>query len=141
MQIDPVYFPFLLPIFFLAMFFVAGWALAWVGGWQRLTEKYRSRQDFRGKIHSFVSGSFGWVRYRSALRVGWSEEGIFFSVFFLSRVGHDPLLIPWEVIQKAELKKGFFGPALYLHIEQENVRIKILGDEAKKIFDFFQQLP
>lgn len=71
--------------------------LAFAGGWRALARAYPAP-------HAPPDG--GWVereallsgraRYKNVLRLCASDEGVFLSVAPPFRIGHPPLLVPWE---------------------------------------------
>jgi hypothetical protein len=70
--------------------------LAWIGGWSRLAQDYRSYDDFGGALWRFQYGWFGGVRYKGVLTFGTDAKGLYLSVLVLFRPGHPPLLVPWR---------------------------------------------
>ena len=96
-------------LFFLI--FVGGWILvshlvARIGGWTVLSTFYRLSSPFDGERWRFQSGEMRWkVGYNSCLTLGVNASGVYLSVFFLFRLGHPPLFIPWADISVKE-KKG-----------------------------------
>jgi hypothetical protein len=92
-----LYFLLLIP----AAAFLLCWVLASVSGWTRLTAQYREKQH-SGKSRSaenerahMRTARIGAINYHSVLSFTCTDDGLRISVFFLLRVGHPPLFIPW----------------------------------------------
>lgn len=92
------YFPFL---------FIAGWVggcflLSLIGGWWSLATEYKLEGDFDGKKLWFRSGRLGMTGYGACLVLGAGSQGFYLSVLPLFRLGHPPLLIPWQDVEVSE---------------------------------------
>ncbi|ODT72466.1 hypothetical protein ABS71_07745 [bacterium SCN 62-11] len=104
--------PFVFPLAFGTMWVTILSLLSFTGGWQRLARRWArsakpdSRQLFRA---SWVSGSLGWVRYRSCLWYELYPEALRIGVFMLFRLAHPTLVIPKEEIRDLEVRPGWFG--------------------------------
>jgi hypothetical protein len=99
---------FLIPI---AAFLVLGPAI-WVfvcallsvlGGWRALSQVYRSTlpASFPPPRHvfKFQNATLRWgTNYKGILTFGVDDTGLHLSVFFLFKIGHPPLFIPWRDI-------------------------------------------
>lgn len=72
--------------------------LAWIGGWHALAKAYPARIAPHGHAFPSVSGRVGIVSYRHTLSVHVAPEGLFLSTAIFFRIGHPPLLIPWQAI-------------------------------------------
>jgi hypothetical protein len=84
-------------IFFLVVWLGISVLLSAFGGWLLLARNYRHRGTFTGSRHLFVSGQMRrFVSYSSCLIVGSGPEGMYLSILFPFRVGHPPVLIPWQ---------------------------------------------
>ena len=100
--------PGLFALFFIAMWFAVCYLIAALGGWRLLAEQYRLAEPFVGKKWYFRSASFRrFVSYGNALTVGANERGLYLAVLAPFRLGHPPLLIPWQRVQKA--RRGVFN--------------------------------
>jgi hypothetical protein len=74
--------------------------LAYISGWMKLATFYRSSQEVNeGQAFNFQSA---WMRsigfYNHCVTMTATANGIFISVWFLFRIGHSPLFVPWEDI-------------------------------------------
>jgi len=74
-------------------------------GWGRLAKAYATDLPRTGRTFRFVSGAIGMSNYSNALTVSIEPEGLRLAVPFLFRVGHPPLLLPWDEIQSIERQK------------------------------------
>jgi hypothetical protein len=92
---DPRY----LFISFLALWIGVEIGVAQIGGWGELSRFYRSSNPFDGRRWHFRSGRMRMMMsYKNCLTVGSSPEGLYLAVFFLFRIGHPPLFVPWQDI-------------------------------------------
>ena len=84
------------------LLFVGFWAAICLGmahlGWAKLARYYRASESFDGERLFFRSAQVGQSSYRNCLTMGAGPRALHLSVFFLFRVGHPPLLIPWADI-------------------------------------------
>ena len=104
--------PVVFPIVFGMMWVTILTLLSFTGGWHRLARRWarpenpESRRLFRA---SWVSGSMGWVRYRSCLWYELYPEALRIGVFLLFRLCHPTLYIPREEIRELDVRKAWFG--------------------------------
>ena len=134
-----VILPILLAGFFL-LFPLFWMFIIWVVsqmGWQALARSYRMHGEFYGETRTFQSGVLNrWVNYNNVLIVGWNGEGLFLHVFFLFRINHPPIFIPWEEIARSEMDSWFWFKRLRLHTADRRApMITLYGGIAKIIFD------
>jgi len=76
--------------------------LSIVGGWQRMASTYAARREPHGTSFWWQTGSVGLVSYKGTLNIHVAQEGLFLSVPLLFRIGHRPLLVPWQAINQVE---------------------------------------
>jgi len=99
--------------FFLA--FISFWIgisflVAHIGGWTNLGTFYRLSGSFNGECWRFQSAGLRWkVGYNNCLTVGVNPSGLYLSVFFLFRIGHPNLFIPWADISVTWGKRGLLS--------------------------------
>jgi hypothetical protein len=88
--------------------------IAKLSGWARLTRHYRADAPFDGARFHFQSAGmrFG-MNYGGCLTVGVNRMGLYLAVWFLFRIGHPPLLIPWRDITMTERKKFFIQQVVF----------------------------
>ena len=100
-------------LFFVA--FVGLWigislSVARLGGWATLATIYRLSGSFNGDCWRFQSGELRWkIGYNNGLTVGANPTGLYLSVFFLFRLGHPDLFVPWADISVTPGKRGFLS--------------------------------
>lgn len=95
------------------------WLLGRLGGWDRLARRYRApagRRPREGQFEFIGSGAFGLGQYNGCLMAGATPVGLYLAMWFPFRVGHPPLLIPWEAIRNAETRRVFWSQRLILRI-------------------------
>lgn len=103
------------PIFFIGMWCMVGYKIA-QHGWSDFAKLYRVNKLPQGPTYWMQSGSFNWQgSYARAINIVISPEGIGFSMIFLFRCGHPPLLVPWSNVTAVE-EKGFTFLLRYLRI-------------------------
>ena len=77
-------------------------AIASVGGWSRLAERYRAeREPFDGPRWTSSFLEIGWCGYNGCVIYRVAPEGLYIAVWAIL-VGHPPLLIPWGDIRVLE---------------------------------------
>ncbi len=94
-----------------------------------MAENYRLTTPFSGKKWRFCSAAFRrFVGYGSVLTVGANRDGLYLSMLFLFRLGHAPLLIPWQHVKKLKPSAfSVFSQPLALG-EHTPVRVQISKD-------------
>src|SRR5690349_18884318 len=73
-----------------------GFLSAAVGGWRALARHYAASEPFYGNRFWFRSGQLGLISYGACLMPGANMRGIYLSVFFPLRIGHPPIMVPWQ---------------------------------------------
>lgn len=82
------------------------WLISYFSGWQRLAALYPARTAPTGQRFS-TDARIGVTRYGGNVYVDVSSEGLFLSVMFAFRIGHQPLFIPWSEIHNRQTKTVF----------------------------------
>ena len=103
-----------------ALFVVCIWILvpiiiARVGGWALLAKVYLAQgsNTLDGESWKFQSIQIRWAtNYNNCVTVRVNPLGLGFSVIFLFRIDHPPLLIPWSDITVHRVKRSRFFPSL-----------------------------
>ena len=103
---------FAIVLFPLPLFVVVVFIISRISGWGRLAEDFKSSVTPSNipstDQFSWVSARLRfWMRYNSVLILKLTEEGIHLSVFFLVRIGHPPLFIPWRSVSNVYLHQLF----------------------------------
>jgi hypothetical protein len=97
---QPWLFAFGFPIFFVAVWLLAGSLVALMSGWRCLGDQYRCDAEFPVASRSMQSGTMRFnTRYGNVLRVGIDSCSLHLAVMPLFRVGHPHLCIPWSDIE------------------------------------------
>jgi hypothetical protein len=106
-------FPAEHPGIFLAIFFgimiVTSYGTAALSGWRALARAYPSEGPLvNARVWRGVSvGMRNATRYNRGVNIAANHQGIELRVFFLLRLGHPPLFIPWSDIDTAP-DRGWF---------------------------------
>lgn len=101
------------PYAYLVLIFIFCWGslsilIAKLSGWARLARQYRNDARRDGIRFYFQSaGMRFWTNYGGCLTIGVQRTGLYLAVWFLFRLGHPPLVIPWHDITMTERKKFF----------------------------------
>jgi hypothetical protein len=104
------------------IFFAAFWSgliylISLMTGWQKLANEYRTYEPAPAEARSFRSARIGWSNYNGVLTMGVNSEGMYLAVFFLFRMGHAPLFIPWSAVEKIEEAKVAWMNVCHLYIK------------------------
>ena len=86
-----------------------------VGGWSLLAKVYLAQESntLDGETWKFQSVQMRWAtNYNNCVTVRAGPLGLSFSVLFLFRMWHRPLLIPWSDITAHRVKRSRFFPSL-----------------------------
>ena len=67
-------------------------------------------------MYFLESLELGASRYKGAVSVGVAPAGLYLSAIWLFRVGHKPILVPWEAITKMKTEKQFWMTATELSV-------------------------
>jgi len=127
---DPALLILMLVSFWLASFFLT----SFISGWFGLARIYRANQSFQGERWNLQRAKFIFVfGYTYLLTVGANTEGLFLSVFFLFRVGHPPLFIPWQDVSIRPTKFLWFRMYLFEFRQKPSVKVRLRESLGKKI--------
>ncbi len=115
---------------------IVSFLISRVSGWSALANFYRSSGEFLGQVWRFQSGQFRWhMGYNNCLTIGANASGLYLSTFFILRIGHPSLFIPWSDVS-ATLQKSFWGRYLEFRFSQApNIPLRIslpLGEKVLK---------
>lgn len=79
--------------------------MARIGGWRELAKLYGGPQNMSGEVCRFASARFRmFIGYNRCLTITVSGQGAHLRPMILFRMGHEPLLIPWDSIINLEQK-------------------------------------
>ncbi len=104
--------------------------LSWASGWWQLSRKYAWR-DFLKRSESrqrhppdtawMHTATFGPIRYHSSLIFSAYDEGIKISIFFLFRLAHPPLFIPWSEFKHVRCDNKLFSQKIRMTIGKPEI--------------------
>jgi hypothetical protein len=109
-------------------------ALSFLGGWRRLGSHYAVGTSFNGRRFHFQSLQLrGWCGYNGCITAGSDAFHLYFSVWFPFRLGHPPLLIPWNDV-RARGERRWWIPIVVLSFDREpNVALRISRRLARRL--------
>jgi hypothetical protein len=74
---------------------------SYLSGWAALARTYRHEGSFEGESWRYQSAYMRRLsRYRHCLTIGADHAGLFVSMFWIFRVAHPPLFIPWNQVSR-----------------------------------------
>ena len=120
--------------------FVAFWAfvVTIVGrfsGWHRLAQDFEATRQPNGQTLGWKSMRFGFSgNYNGTVNITPSFEGLHLQTVLPFRVGHKPLLIPWEYITLGEPQSVLLGKSISAEIAPK------YGGSATKISFYGQNV-
>ena len=129
-------YPFLFPVFFMAMWIFVLSALSMLGGWGALKEHYSSDGTFDGSKAYMQSLSmerlkFMPVNYSGIVTFGTNTEGVHLSVWFLFRLFHSSIFILYTDIIGRERKNIVFKVVEIRTSKNPDVKITISAKQAR----------
>jgi hypothetical protein len=107
-------------------FFVIAWTLMFqltsrIGGWATLAAQYKASETFTGDRWNFESAQMRrLIGYNHCLTIGAEPRGLYVSMYFLFRIAHPSLFIPWRDISFVS-KKFLWVKGVELRLGRENV--------------------
>lgn len=127
------------PYAYLVLIFIFCWValsilIAKLSGWASLARHYRTDAPRDGIRFRFQSAGmrFG-TNYGGCLTIGVQRTGLYLAVWFLFRVGHPPLIIPWQDITMTERKRFFIRQVIFDFARCPNIPFIINKRLADKI--------
>jgi len=120
--------PFVLVIFFFALWVFVSFIIGTISGWQALSRRFSCPKGvFHGGTWSFRRARMRFLtNYGNCLNFGADESGLYMSIFPLLRVGHPALLIPWAEITVVPGERGFIFKQRTLRLgRQEAIPLRI----------------
>jgi hypothetical protein len=107
-------------------------------GWHQLSKRFLAQSEPYGTTLS--AGPFPytvytryWSHYSSVIRFTAADDALYLSVFFLLRVGHPPLRIPWTEITIGRTAR-FWRQFIILTLgNQERIPMRISERMARKL--------
>jgi len=90
---------------FVALWITVGFIVSLIGGWRSLAERYRTDRVFPAHKRWMQSAQMRFLcGYNHVLTLASDSNGLYLATFFLFRVGHPPLFIPWNEIKIGEVR-------------------------------------
>ena len=113
------------PIAFTAIWSFVCVLMSLVGGWWRLSGRFRTALPAPVPTESGFYAGMGLANYKQVLELGFTEDGLDLRIMPLFRPGHPPLRIPWSEVRHegpafslwgrfVKLRLGEGGPVLRL---------------------------
>ena len=106
--------------------FLVGFTLLWsaivfasahISGWAALARSYPGTEPVSGQSWHFTSATFGRLSsYRNVLTVMIAPTGLYMRPILPFRIGHEPLLIPWNAVVETQRTNLFLTEGLRLEI-------------------------
>lgn len=127
-------------IFFIFMGFLF-WLIARFGGWQALAKQYPALQPQSGETWKWQSGMVNKMTYSNILMLTANAQGLTLDVFFLFKIGHPALFIPWQEFQNAEVGDSPYGPQVQAQIGSApgvTLRLPVVVFEESEGRKFFE---
>lgn len=108
---------------------ILGFVALWFGvikiisllGWRRLATQYQVDQVPAVPRQWLSLAYVGFIQYQSVIRAAASAEGLVLTVIFPFRVGHPPLLIPWQAIGPVRNKKKWLKSMYSISIHTSDI--------------------
>jgi hypothetical protein len=118
----------------LLIWLLVSFVVSYIGGWFSLARKFRSQAPFTGSKWGGESGMMrGLAHYRNCLVIGASPTGLYLAVFFLFRVAHPPLLIPWNEVTLSRGRKFFMNMVRFQLGREHPIPLSIRESLAGKL--------
>ena len=106
---------------------------SYVSGWRTLAESYAALNRLSEGVLTWKSGFFrSFARYNSTLHIKATESGLYLATGRFFRLGHSPLLIPWDRVLQANRRK-VVGTFIELNIatsqysDTDTIKLSLFG--------------
>jgi hypothetical protein len=110
--------PWVIPLFMVGVWWLSLQLVARVSGWSLLAERYRAEMPFEGQKWRFQSAQMRYMsHYNGCLTVGANMQGLYLATWFLFRIAHQPLFIPWNDLTMTPKRRWLF-PGYELRFNQ-----------------------
>jgi hypothetical protein len=131
------YFWLLFPVFFVGMWCFVCLVLSQLGGWAALGKHFRTDRTPTGVVFYGQSAQLSYLcSYNNCLTMIVTEEGLYLKVWPMFRIGHPPLLIPWEQIGAAKPHNFLWLRQVSFTVGQPPIATMKIPE---KVFSQFQQ--
>jgi hypothetical protein len=128
-------FPVVFPLFFVGMWIISTYWVAFMSGWRLLAKRFRLQETFTGQKWKMQSARMRWFsQYNNVLTIGADTAGLFIMPFLLFRAWHPPLFLPWSEITGIRETKFLFVKFVEMRLGRvEEVPFRISASLAAKI--------
>lgn len=112
--------------------------VSFVSGWLTLSRRFRKQSEPHGEIKttrpafSLIFMRF-WSHYGSVIQVFAAQDALYALVFFLFRIGHPPLRIPWDEIRITRIKLLLCKIVRFTLGKQEQIAMRISERMARNL--------
>jgi len=121
-------------VFFVFLWLGVNLGVAQLSGWGELSRCYRSGDPFEGRKWKFRRGQMRLLmKYSNCLTIGANPQGLYLAVFFLFRIGHPRLLVPWQDISVTTGKTLFWKWIEFRFRQAPSVWLRIYGSLADEV--------
>lgn len=129
------YFPYIFPFYFAALYALAMYWIALVGGWRLLAKRFRLQGTFAGEKWTRQSAAMRWLtRYNNILTIGADGAGLYVVPFVLFRAWHPALFVPWSEITDIQETQFLFIKFVMMRLGRaEEIPFKIRASLAAKL--------
>ncbi|WP_145173752.1 hypothetical protein [Rubripirellula lacrimiformis] len=83
--------------------------MARISGWDRLARRYRCDEFDADETGRFRSATLGAIQYHSVVTFGINDQGLRMAMPWIFRLGHPPLMIPWDQIHRVESENRLYS--------------------------------
>lgn len=129
--------PLALLIFPVVLMLVVSGLLAWFGGWRDLVKVYPAQAKPAGEVFRLRSVRLRkWrvpTNYNNCVTIILGDAGLYLGMPFFFRFQHDPILIPWQQIERAETEKHWYGRYVTLFLRSCKVRVHLPGKIGEQV--------
>jgi len=141
----PPYFVVIITNVSLGIFCFVSFLSSFFSGWHELTKRFLAHSEPYGDTKS--AGPFPytiypryWSHYSSIIRLTAAEDALYLSVFFVLRIGHPPLRIPWNEIKFSRTKCMWRSFVVLTLGNEERIPMRISERMARKL-GIMERLP
>lgn len=115
-------------VFFSILWSGISFLISYLSGWRYLAGRYRTEPLMEG-FYRGVYGRIGIANYNGVLRVAFTEKGMYMHVMPLFKIGHPPLLLPWNHLKDWKESNSFFQHSVKCKIDGVSISLphKYLG--------------
>jgi hypothetical protein len=132
------HFAYFFPVFFVTLWCFVSFLVSILGGWHSLSKHFRAHEEPYGYVRSVGPFSYGvkmriGMNYGNVVRIVASDNGLYFSVLFLFRIGHPSLSIPWNEIQLRRTKIMWWRFVVLTLGNEEQIPMRISERMARNL--------